>query len=59
LITVAARPSVGKTAFALNVAQRAAKKTMDPIAIFSNITKNLVYKIELFEANPVTRWQAR
>lgn len=35
LIIVAARPSVGKTAFALNVSQRAAERTMDPIAIFS------------------------
>lgn len=35
LIIVAARPSVGKTAWGLNVAQRAAEKTTDPIAIFS------------------------
>ncbi|USG64024.1 replicative DNA helicase [Brevibacillus ruminantium] len=35
LIIIAARPSVGKTAFALNVSQRAAERTMDPIAIFS------------------------
>ncbi len=35
LIIVAARPSVGKTAFALNVAQKAADETTDPIAIFS------------------------
>ncbi len=35
LIIVAARPSVGKTAFVLNVAQRSAERTTDPIAIFS------------------------
>ncbi|MDH6351893.1 replicative DNA helicase [Brevibacillus sp. 1238] len=35
LIILAARPSVGKTAFAQNVAQRAAEITNEPIAIFS------------------------
>ncbi|UQD53697.1 replicative DNA helicase [Bacillus methanolicus] len=35
LIIVAARPSVGKTAFALNIAQNVATKTGENIAIFS------------------------
>src|SRR5690606_22406853 len=35
LIIVAARPSVGKTAFALNIAQNVALHTQVPVAIFS------------------------
>ncbi|NUU73992.1 replicative DNA helicase [Paenibacillus xylanilyticus] len=35
LIIVAARPSVGKTAFALNVTQNVAKNTNDAVAVFS------------------------
>lgn len=35
LIIVAARPSVGKTAFALNIAQSVATKTNETVAIFS------------------------
>lgn len=46
LIIVAARPSVGKTAFALNIAQSAAKKIKETIAIFS---------LEMSEAQLVQR----
>lgn len=35
LIIVAARPSMGKTAFALNIAQKAAEISQKPVAIFS------------------------
>ena len=35
LIIIAGRPSMGKTAFALNVAQHAAQESQDPVALFS------------------------
>ncbi|WP_227011899.1 replicative DNA helicase [Paenibacillus lutimineralis] len=46
LIIVAARPSVGKTAFALNVAQNVAARSSEPVAIFS---------LEMSAAQLVTR----
>ena len=46
LIIVAARPSVGKTAFALNIAQNVAARIEEPVAIFS---------LEMSAAQLVTR----
>lgn len=53
LIIVAARPSVGKTAFALNVTQQAASNTDDPLAIFSleMSAEQLVQRMISSEAN--------
>jgi replicative DNA helicase len=52
-IIVAARPSVGKTAFALNVAQNVAKKRGETVAIFSleMSTQQLVNRMLSSEGN--------
>ncbi|NOU95612.1 replicative DNA helicase [Paenibacillus sp. LMG 31456] len=53
LIIVAARPSVGKTAFALNVAQSAGKTCGEPVAVFSLEmgAKQLVQRMVSAEGN--------
>ncbi|MBG9943954.1 replicative DNA helicase [Brevibacillus formosus] len=53
LIIVAARPSVGKTAFIQNIAQRTAKKGSAPVAIFSleMSAEQLVQRMISSEAN--------
>lgn len=53
LILIAGRPSMGKTAFALNVAQNAAIKSKVPIALFSlEMSKEqLIYRMLCSEAH--------
>lgn len=53
LIILAARPSVGKTAFALNIAQNVATKAKLPVAIFSLEmgALDLVYRMICAEGN--------
>ena len=53
MVLIAARPSMGKTTFALNIAQHAALREGKSVAVFSleMSTDQLVYKILCAEAN--------
>ncbi|MEC0167408.1 replicative DNA helicase [Paenibacillus graminis] len=65
LIIVAARPSVGKTTFAMNVASYAAKAIKDPIAIFSlemsisQVTKKFIASDGNVDVNRIRTAQLR
>lgn len=60
LIIVAARPSIGKTSFALNIAQYAAVKNKVPVGVFSleQSKEQIVDRIICGEAN-VDGWKLR
>ena len=57
LILIAARPSMGKTAFALNIAQNVALRANTPVAIFSleMSKKQLVQRLLCSEAEVDTQ----
>ncbi len=65
LIILAARPSMGKTSFALNIARTAAQATAEPVAIFSlemskeQLVKRLIFAEARIESGLVTRGQLR
>jgi replicative DNA helicase len=65
LIILAARPAMGKTSFALNIAKTAAQSTAEPVAIFSlemskeQLVKRLIFSEARIESGMVTRGQLR
>ena len=65
LLILAARPAMGKTSFALNIARTAAEKTAEPVAIFSlemskeQLVKRLIFAEARIESGLVTRGQLR
>ncbi len=65
LIILAARPSMGKTSLALNIARTAAQTTAEPVAIFSlemskeQLVKRLIFAEARIESGLVTRGQLR
>ena len=65
LIILAARPAMGKTSFALNIARTAAQATAEPVAIFSlemskeQLVKRLIFAEARIESGLVTRGQLR
>jgi replicative DNA helicase len=65
LVILAARPAMGKTSFALNIAKTAAQKTAEPIAIFSlemskeQLAKRLIFAEARIDASLLTRGKLR
>ena len=65
LLILAARPAMGKTSFALNIARTAAQATAEPVAIFSlemskeQLVKRLIFAEARIESGLVTRGQLR
>lgn len=63
LIILAARPSVGKTAFALNIAQQAANLSQKPVAFFSlemgaeSLVKRMISAVGRIDANKLRTGQ--
>ena len=51
LIILAARPAMGKTTFALNIAEHAAIKTKKPVAVFSMEMSAAQLALRLISAN--------
>lgn len=61
LLILAARPAMGKTSFALNIAKTAAQKTAEPVAIFSlemakeQLAKRLIFSEARIDASLLSR----